>query len=91
MNKDIDSRADLYAIGSVLFELVCGRPPFIETDHMELVSAQIGTPPPIPCKINHAIPDVISNILLLLLAKNADERYQQLLGSFMIFIWCKKI
>ena len=76
----IDHRADLYAWGATLFELVSGRPPFVENDALALVGHHLTSPPPCPSALNPAVPPALSEIVLRLLAKAPEDRYQSAEG-----------
>lgn len=76
MNRATDSRADLYALGVTLFELLTGQLPFAETDALSIVHAHLAVRPPAPETIDRAIPDAVSAIAMKLLAKPPEERYQ---------------
>jgi serine/threonine-protein kinase len=67
---DIDQRADLYAVGCTLFELVAGRPPFIDGD---IMYQQVHGTPVAPSTIVE-LPPVLDKLILDLLAKSADDR-----------------
>ncbi|HLL20726.1 MAG TPA: serine/threonine-protein kinase, partial [Kofleriaceae bacterium] len=67
----IDHRSDLYAVGCTLFELVTGRPPFVEGD---IMFAQLHVSPPAPSSINNALAKRVDELIVSLLAKNPDER-----------------
>ena len=68
---DVDHRTDLYAVGCTLFELVCGRPPFLDGD---ILYAQMNTPPPSPSGLVANLPAALDDLLLSLLAKHSDDR-----------------
>ncbi len=76
MNRLVDHRADLYSLGATFYELLTGAPPFVSTDPVELVHAHLARPPVAPASINPAVPGVLSDIVLKLLAKMPEERYQ---------------
>lgn len=80
MNRAIDYRADLYSLGVTLYELLLGTPPFVSDDPLELVHSHIAKLPPAPSEVRHDVPDGVSRIVLKLLAKNAEDRYQSALG-----------
>ena len=76
MNRATDSRADLYAFGATLFELLTGRLPFLDTDILSIVHAHLAVRPPSPDAIDPAIPAPVSAIVTKLLAKAPEDRYQ---------------
>jgi predicted ATPase/serine phosphatase RsbU (regulator of sigma subunit) len=80
MNRVIDRRSDLYSLGATLYELFTGAPPFDATDPLELIHCHIARMPAAPSEVNPAIPPVLSRIVLKLLAKVPEERYQSALG-----------
>src|SRR5262249_22335700 len=76
MNRSIDSRSDLYSMGVVLYEMVTGTLPFPASDPMELVHAHIARQPVPPHERSKDVPGSVSGIVMKLLAKTAEERYQ---------------
>ncbi len=80
MNRSIDYRTDFYSLGVTFYELLTGRLPFQATDPLELVYCHIARTPIPVCKLNPEIPQAISDIVMKLLAKTAEERYQNALG-----------
>ncbi len=80
VNRVIDYRADYYALGVTLYQLLIGWLPFQSTDPLELVHSHIARAPAAPAELNPGIPQAVSAVVMKLLAKNADERYQTAFG-----------
>jgi len=80
MNRSMDYRTDLYSLGITLYEMVTGHPPFTTKDPMELVHSHIARLPIPPDEINPEIPKPISDIIMKLTSKMAEERYQSIFG-----------
>lgn len=76
MNRPIDHRTDLYSIGAVLYEMLTERPLFKFTDPVELMHAHLALLPESPRKFRDDIPEVMEKLILKLLKKNTEERYQ---------------
>ncbi|QBR03635.1 trifunctional serine/threonine-protein kinase/ATP-binding protein/sensor histidine kinase [Paraburkholderia pallida] len=76
MNRSIDSRSDLYALGVTFYQMLTGVLPFTATDAMEWVHCHIARMPLPPHARVRTVPAVISGIVVKLLAKTAEERYQ---------------
>ena len=71
-----DLRSDLYSLGIILYELLTSQHPFSTNDPLELVHAHIAMPPTSPDALNPNIPKALSQIVMKLLAKAPNERYQ---------------
>ncbi|AFY84798.1 trifunctional serine/threonine-protein kinase/ATP-binding protein/sensor histidine kinase [Oscillatoria acuminata] len=80
MNRFIDYRTDFYSLGVTFYELLTGNLPFASTDVMELVHYHIAKQPVSPNRLVPEIPEAIAEIVMKLMAKNAEERYQTARG-----------
>src|SRR5262249_20313133 len=80
MNRSIDSRSDLYTLGVTLYQMLTGSLPFTASDPMEWVHCHIARQPVPPSEGLAKIPAPVSQIIMKLLAKTAEERYQTAVG-----------
>jgi serine/threonine protein kinase len=84
--KHVDHRTDIYSLGVLAYEAVCGRPPFVAEGFGEIIAKHLGEPPPPPSSLCPAIPNEMEQALLRALAKDPDERFQSIseLGMAML-------
>lgn len=83
LRRPIDGRADLYALGAVLFEAATGRPPFQAPTRDELIRLHASLIPPDVCRLNPTISPALGAIIARLLAKEPADRYQT--GAGLLF------
>jgi len=76
MNRTIDYRSDYYSFGATLYQMLTGTPPFVAEDPLDLVHMHIARQVLPPCEVDAGIPQAVSDIVMKLLSKNAEDRYQ---------------
>jgi len=80
MNRAVDYRTDFYSLGVTLYQLATGKLPFQASGAMEMVHCHIAREPEPPHELNPNIPPIVSELILKLMAKNAEDRYQTVYG-----------
>jgi len=76
--QQVDWRADIYSLGCIMFEMACGRPPFLGEGFGEIIAQQIREPPPAPTSIEPTVAPQIEEVILRALAKKPEERQQSM-------------
>jgi PAS domain S-box-containing protein len=80
MNRSTDSRSDLYSYGVTLYQMLTGWLPFTASDSMEWVHCHVARRPMPPDERTQGIPRPVSSVVMKLLTKTAEERYQTAAG-----------
>lgn len=80
MNRGIDYRSDFYSLGVTFYQLLTKQLPFTSHDPLELVHCHLAKQPIPPVQLNSAIPVPLSDIVMKLMAKMAEDRYQSAMG-----------
>jgi formylglycine-generating enzyme required for sulfatase activity/tRNA A-37 threonylcarbamoyl transferase component Bud32 len=73
--REVDHRADLYALGCIFYEMLCGRPPFLEKGIGDLFAAHMFMPPQPPSTFEPSVPPALDAVILNLLAKTPEQRF----------------
>jgi predicted ATPase/signal transduction histidine kinase/CheY-like chemotaxis protein len=80
LNRSVDRRSDLYSLGIIFFELLTARRPYAAQDAVGWVHCHLAHRPPAPHELVSSIPRVLSDIVLELIEKAPEERYQSTAG-----------
>ncbi|MCB9252826.1 MAG: AAA family ATPase [Flavobacteriales bacterium] len=80
MNRIVDHRSDLYSVGVCFYEMLTGILPFTGEDALATIHTHIAYKPTEPHNVNPIVPQQISNMVMKLLNKNAEDRYQSAFG-----------
>ena len=91
MNRSLDYRTDLYSLGITFYEMLMGFRPFQSQDQMELIHCHLAKAPRPPIELNDKIPKILSDLILKLLEKNAEDRYQTSRGLIKDLQRCKEL
>jgi len=80
MNRSLDYRTDLYSLGVTFYELLTGKVPFESDSPLELVHCHIAKTPTPVSEVKKDVPPIISDIVMKLMSKNVEDRYQSAFG-----------
>jgi predicted ATPase/signal transduction histidine kinase/CheY-like chemotaxis protein len=80
MNRKVGYSSDLYSLGAVFYKLLTGNPPFVSGDPLEIIHSHIAKNPRPLSELNSEVPTQISKIVIRLLEKNPEDRYQSASG-----------
>jgi len=90
IGRSIDYRSDFYALGVILYQIACNTKPFNFSDTLELIHAHIAKQPVEPKILQPKVPNAINQLILKLMAKNVEDRYQSEAGILKDLEYCKK-
>ncbi len=90
VNRGVDHRSDLYSLGVIFYLMLTGELPFQAADPLEWIHCQIAHTPEPPAGIVPALPEILDAIVLKLLAKQAEERYQSARGLQLDLEHCRE-
>ncbi|MGC4115320.1 MAG: protein kinase [Myxococcales bacterium] len=76
LGKKLDHRADLYAVGVLLYECLTGKAPFEADNARRIIEMHLRKPAPNPCDVVPDLPEALGDVVLQALAKKPEERFQ---------------
>lgn len=79
-NRALDNRTDIYSSGIIFYEMLTGNPPFHNQDALALIHSHLSLTPKAPSQIKSGIPEVLDSIILKMLSKDPEQRYQSISG-----------
>jgi len=89
INYRVDFSTDLYSLGIVFYELLTGTLPFFSTDPLELIHSHLAEEAPKAHEINPTVPEQLSDIIVKLVLKNPEKRYQSAAGLLADLLHCR--
>jgi predicted ATPase/signal transduction histidine kinase/CheY-like chemotaxis protein/tRNA A-37 threonylcarbamoyl transferase component Bud32 len=90
MNRTVDYRTDFYSLGITLYKLITSKLPFVNETPMEMIHSHLAKIPTPPHEVPN-VPKIFSKIIMKLLEKNPEERYQSCFGVIQDLLHCKNI
>ncbi|MDA3895548.1 MAG: AAA family ATPase, partial [Desulfobacteraceae bacterium] len=76
MNRAVDYRTDFYSLGIIFYELLCGTLPFIDENPIKIFHSHMAQKPAPPAEVRNDVDDAVSQIIMKLLSKSPEDRYQ---------------
>jgi predicted ATPase/signal transduction histidine kinase len=89
MNRAVDQRSDLYSLGVTFYQLLTGTLPFAPADPLEWLHCHLARTPAAPADVDPAVPEALSRLVMKLLAKDPEDRYQSAAGVLADLARCR--